>query len=134
MRRAVAEPERAHVFVKQERREQREVELAGKILALPDKKYAAIFADPEWRDEVWSRETGLDRAPDNHYSTSPAEIIQSRPVGDLAADDCVLFLWSTIQHDAIAHRGDEGMGVRIQVASHLEEAVDRAWALGSLLP
>ena len=52
---------------------------------------------------MWSRETGLDRAPDNHYPTSPAEIIQSRPVGDLAADDCVLFLWSTIQHEAIAH-------------------------------
>ena len=52
-RRAVLDPERAHVFVKQERREQREVGLAGKILALPDKKYAAhLRRSREWRDEA----------------------------------------------------------------------------------
>ncbi len=91
------------LVAKQERRAERELALAGKILALPDKKYGAIYGDPEWRDEVWSRETGLDRAPDNHYATSAPEIIKWRPVETIAADDCVLFLWSTIHHEAIAH-------------------------------
>lgn len=33
----------------------------------PDKKYGVILADPEWRFEPWSRETGMDRPADNHY-------------------------------------------------------------------
>ena len=53
-------PERAHVFVKQERREQREVELAGKIQALPDFKAGVIYGDPPWQFEVYSLDTGLD--------------------------------------------------------------------------
>jgi N6-adenosine-specific RNA methylase IME4 len=54
-----------------------------------------ILADPEWRFETFSRETGMDRAADNHYPTSPVEAIKARPVGDIAAADCVLFLWAT---------------------------------------
>jgi N6-adenosine-specific RNA methylase IME4 len=88
---------------KQARRAEREKELGERQLAWPTQVYGVIYADPEWRDEVWSRETGLDRAPDNHYSTSAPDVIMSRPVASLAADDCVLFLWSTIQHEAIAH-------------------------------
>ena len=98
----LANPE---LVAKQARRAERELALAGKILALPAKKYGVIYADPEWRDEVWSRETGLDRAVDNHYSTSEIETIKARRaiVDQLAAEPCVLFLWSTIHHSAIAH-------------------------------
>ena len=91
---------------KQERRAARERETAARIISLqlPGRRYGVIVEDPEWRDEVWSRETGLDRSPDNHYATSPAGIILARDeVAKLAAADCVLFLWSTIQHEAIAH-------------------------------
>ena len=63
-----------------------------------------VNADPNWRDEVWSRETGLDRAPDNHYATDEAGTIKLRDdVIRLAAEYCVMFIWSTIQHEAIAH-------------------------------
>jgi len=80
---------------KKERRAAREAELADKILALPDKKYAVILADPEWRFGPYSRETGMDRAADNHYPTSATEMIAARPVAEIAAPDCVLFLWAT---------------------------------------
>jgi N6-adenosine-specific RNA methylase IME4 len=80
---------------KKARRAQREAELAGKIRALPDRKYGVILADPEWRFEPWSRETGMDRAADNHYPTSPTEVIARRHVAGIAADDCVLYLWAT---------------------------------------
>ena len=84
------------LVAKQARRTERELALAGKILALPDKKYGVIYGDPEWRFEAWSRETGLDRAADNHYSTSEIDEIKSRDVASIAADDCVLFLWATV--------------------------------------
>jgi N6-adenosine-specific RNA methylase IME4 len=80
---------------KKARRAERERELAGKIKALPNRKYGVILADPEWRFEPYSRETGMDRAADNHYPTSPIEVIAQRPVASIAAKDCVLFLWAT---------------------------------------
>jgi N6-adenosine-specific RNA methylase IME4 len=81
--------------VKLEKRAAREKKLAEKILALPDKKYGVIVADPEWRFEPWSRETGLDRAADNHYPTSVTTVIAQRDVLSIAYQDCVLALWAT---------------------------------------
>jgi N6-adenosine-specific RNA methylase IME4 len=81
---------------KKESRATRERELGAKQEALPDKRYGVIYADPEWRFEVYSRETGMDRAADNHYPTSETDAICARPVQDIAADDCVLFLWATV--------------------------------------
>lgn len=81
--------------LKKARHDARERELAARILALPKRKYGVIVADPEWRFEAWSRETGMDRAADNHYPTSPLDIIKTRDVASIAANDCALFLWAT---------------------------------------
>lgn len=82
--------------IKRETRADREFDLAAKIVALPTKQYGVVVADPEWRFEPWSRETGMDRAADNHYPTSCLEVIKSRDVASIAAKDCVLFLWATV--------------------------------------
>lgn len=81
---------------KKANRAKREKVLAGIQCALPNKKYGVIYADPEWRFEVYSRDTGMDRAADNHYPTSATDAICARPVGSITADDCVLFLWATV--------------------------------------
>ncbi|SEG58987.1 MT-A70 family methyltransferase [Bosea lathyri] len=90
---------------KKELRAHKEVALGEKIeqgnAALSEmiargKRYGVILADPEWRFEVYSRESGMDRAADNHYPTSPTEAICARPIADIAADDCVLLLWATV--------------------------------------
>jgi N6-adenosine-specific RNA methylase IME4 len=81
---------------KAERRAERELELASAQTALPNQRYGVIVADPEWRFEPYSRETGMDRAADNHYPTSVTEMIAGRDVPSIAADDCVLFLWATV--------------------------------------
>ena len=83
------------VKVRLGRRIQRERQLGGRQCALPAQKFGVILADPEWRFEPWSRTTGMDRAADNHYATSALNVITSRNVGSIAADDCVLFLWAT---------------------------------------
>lgn len=81
---------------KKQLRAAREIDLAARQAALPDKRYGVILADPEWRFEPYSRDSGMDRAADNHYPTSSLEAIKARPVADIAADDCVLFLWATV--------------------------------------
>lgn len=85
----------ARNITKQKARAEKEQKLGQAQTALPDKRFGVILADPEWRFEVYSRDTGMDRAADNHYPTSATEAICARPVRDIAADDCVLFLWAT---------------------------------------
>ena len=85
---------------KKEHRAEREAELAGRIkeasasLIEGSKLYGVLYADPPWRFEPYSRETGMDRAADNHYPTMLNTDIAALKVP--AADDCVLFLWATI--------------------------------------
>ena len=94
---------------KKVRREQREIALAGKILALPGKKYCVVLCDDEWDYEPWSRETGMDRHASNHYETSTtahtaAEIVErTKDRFECAADDFALWMWTTVPHEAIAH-------------------------------
>lgn len=86
---------------KKEARANREQTLGAKQAALPDKKYGVIYGDPPWRFEPWSRETGMDRAADNHYPTLAlpemlANSLSCKEPMPIAADDCVLFLWATV--------------------------------------
>ena len=55
------------------------------------KKYNVIYADPPWR----YRNKPNGRSPEDHYPTMHMEDIKALPVKELAADDCVLFLWVT---------------------------------------
>lgn len=57
-------------------------------------KYNIIYADPPWQYKVYSRK-GTGRSAENHYHTMNISDIQSLPVAELAADDCILFLWVT---------------------------------------
>jgi N6-adenosine-specific RNA methylase IME4 len=58
---------------------------------LPKGHFKAIYADPPWHFEVWKE--GSDRNVTSKYSTMDAREIAEMPVCDLAADDCVLFIW-----------------------------------------
>ena len=83
--------------VKRTRRAAKERELAAKTKAaaskLGAKLYGVIYADPPWRFEPYSRDTGMDRAADNHYPTLTVSEIAALKVP--TARDCVLFLWAT---------------------------------------
>jgi N6-adenosine-specific RNA methylase IME4 len=62
-------------------------------------RYGAILADPPWHFKAWATYKELSdgtraRAVERYYRTMSATDISSLPVSDLAADDCVLFLWS----------------------------------------
>ncbi len=92
----LAEAHAARTAAKKAQRARREAELGARQRALPDRRYGVILADPPWRFEAYSRETGLYRSADNHYPTSPLAAIKALDVGSIAAPDCVLFLWATV--------------------------------------
>jgi N6-adenosine-specific RNA methylase IME4 len=93
----------AKTRAKQIKRAEREVKLAAKISALPDIKAGLIAADPAWKfRNVWS-EAGMDRSPENQYPCEELDKIKKLPVQSITADDCVLFLWTTVAHEADGH-------------------------------
>jgi len=56
------------------------------------RRYNVILADPPWRYD-YAVDSG-DRI-ENYYPTMDVATICALPVPDIAADDCVLFLWAT---------------------------------------
>jgi N6-adenosine-specific RNA methylase IME4 len=79
-------------------RDAREIALAGKLRALPDKRYGVIYADPPWRFEVGSDAWKSTSHPENYYPTMVKHDIAALEIETIAADDCVLFMWTTGPH------------------------------------
>jgi N6-adenosine-specific RNA methylase IME4 len=61
-------------------------------LAAGGYRAATILADPPWKFKTRSA-AGEGRSANLHYKTEGIEEIMALPVADLAAPDCVLFLW-----------------------------------------
>lgn len=55
------------------------------------KKYNIIYADPPWKYHGGH----IKGAGCNHYNVMPIDEICALPVSELAADNCILFLWTT---------------------------------------
>ncbi|MEF2073514.1 MT-A70 family methyltransferase [Consotaella aegiceratis] len=53
-----------------------------------------IMADPAWSFELYSTK-GEGKSAQAHYRCMTLDAIKALPVCDLAADDCVLWLWAT---------------------------------------
>jgi N6-adenosine-specific RNA methylase IME4 len=57
-------------------------------------KFDVIYADPSWEFKTYSQK-GKGRSPENHYKCMTIEDIYNLPVGDIASENSVLFLWVT---------------------------------------
>jgi N6-adenosine-specific RNA methylase IME4 len=81
------------------RREQMESALVARTeaarLALADLPlFNVLYADPAWRFRSWSELSGEGRSASRHYPTMTTDQITTLKIP--AADDAVLFLWSTV--------------------------------------
>lgn len=68
------------------------------MIPFPQKKYAVIYADPPWAYAAGGKKRNVAK----HYCVMPPEDIFGLPVQDIAADDCLLFLWATFPQLEIA--------------------------------
>nr|WP_052231892.1 MT-A70 family methyltransferase [Methylobacterium sp. ZNC0032] len=123
---------------KKTRRAEREAELAPRIAAgerdlkaliESGQRFGVILADPEWKFAAWSDETGMDRAPDNHYPTSSLDVIASRPVGEIAAENCLLLLWATapMLPEAIEVMAGWGFTYKTNASGHKDRMITGYW-------
>lgn len=69
---------------------------ANRALDVADKTYDVIYADPPWQFE--EDITGSNRAVERHYPTMSTEEISTLPVDKLAAENSILFCWTTDHH------------------------------------
>lgn len=83
-------------------------------MQLPSGPFGCILADPPWAFQTYASRKHGDgvtphRAAEDHYPTMDFESMAALPVADIAAKDCMLFMWV--------------------VDSHLDEALNlgRAW-------
>jgi N6-adenosine-specific RNA methylase IME4 len=76
-------------------------------------KYSIVYADPPWSydDKALSR-GGAER----HYRTMSLEDICALPVGGIAADDCLLFMW--------------GAWPKLYESGKVIESFDSFWGMG----
>lgn len=56
--------------------------------------YGLIYIDPPWKQDFYSEDTGIEKAPQAHYDCMELEDIKSMPVGQLAARNCFIVMWS----------------------------------------
>lgn len=76
-------------------------QLEAKRPALPTGPFQVILADPPWRYECGNN------LP---YPTMDIEEIKAMPVGEIAADDAILWLWTTNAHLRVAFDVVEAWG------------------------
>jgi len=90
--------------------------------------YRLIMIDPPWHFKLHSDATGAEKSPQAHYDCMSMDEIKALPVADLAAPDCLLWLWSTApmldqQIGVLAAWGFEfctsGVWVKTTVNGHL---------------
>ena len=60
------------------------------MIEFPKKKYDIIYCDPPWRYQLV---LSGGSAAKNHYPTMSAEELMALPVKDIAADNCIMFMW-----------------------------------------
>ena len=70
------------------------------MIALPNKKYNIIYADPPWQYNkgVYQDNGRKDRLLEEQYQTMSKKEIENLPIKKLADKDCALFLWVTDSH------------------------------------
>ena len=67
----------------------------------PGGTYGIVYCDPPWSYENSQHSGSADRltgSADSHYPTMTIEEIKDLPVESIAADDCLLFMWTSSPH------------------------------------
>lgn len=98
----------------------------------PAERYGLIYADPPWSFDNYS-EKGEDRNAKAWYDCMPIEDIWALPVGDLAADDCMLAMWATFPLLPEAIETCRRWGFRYVTIGHVWIKLNKSVGLRSII-
>ena len=113
--------------INKERRERMHEE--KRTRELPTGKYAVIYADPPWQYD----NSGFNESADNQYPTMPLDEICELPIGDLADETTVLFLWATnpLLPEALQVMASWGFEYKTNIAWIKDAGRGKGWYLKS---
>lgn len=69
---------------------------------LPEGRFGAILADPPWAFRTYGKKDVAPARGEQPYQTMSLTDIKALPVGEVAAKDCLLFMWSVSHLQAAA--------------------------------
>ncbi len=78
-----------------------EIISSGPFAGLPRGAAGALLTDPPWHFKRYSEkpsDKSVGRAPQDHYKTMTQTELRRLPVIELAAPNCILFMWATWPH------------------------------------
>lgn len=104
------------------------------LLELPNAgRYAVIYVDPPWKFLTRSAKGVGAKSPDAHYPTMTFAELLELPVGQIAAKDCALVMWSTWPHLLKALELVEAWGFTYSTggAWAKQSRSGRAWQFGT---
>ncbi len=84
---------------------------ASPLTSVEGGPFGVILADPPWRFVTHSAK-GQGRSPDKHYPTMAIDEIKALPVAQVAGKNCMLGLWTTGPHLALALQVMDAWGFR----------------------
>lgn len=84
-------------------------------------KYTVIYADPPWMfrnySDKWHEDHPESKWVGKQYSLMSQQDVVNLPVQSIAADDAVLFLWTTFPHLPDAMKVIEGWGFKYKTCA-----------------
>jgi len=102
-------------------------------MGLPNKKYQIIYADPPWsyRDKALAGNRGAGCK----YTVQSKQYLEDLPVSEIAAENCILFLWVTMPKldecwDLIKNWGFEYKTVAFTWVKRNKRAATWFWGMG----
>jgi N6-adenosine-specific RNA methylase IME4 len=88
------------------------------MIPLPAKTYDLIMADPPWTFKTRSSKGVTEKGAGGQYDLMTQSDIEQMPVADIAAKDCVLWLWATNPMLPQAFSVMEAWGFQFKTAGH----------------
>ena len=88
------------------------------MIPLPAKTYELIMADPPWTFKTRSSKGVTEKGAGCQYDLMTQSDIEQMPVADIAAKDCVLWLWATNPMLPQAFSVMEAWGFQFKTAGH----------------
>lgn len=99
-------------------------------------KYNVIYADPPWEYRQSGGAKNSRGMAKQHYSTMNTDAICKLPVGKLATDDCMLFMWATFPNIGEALKVIKAWGFEYKTAAFVWVKKNRKsntnfWGMGA---
>lgn len=106
------------------------------MIALPNKKYEIIYADPPWEYKQSGSKKNSRGMAKQHYPTMSTEDICKLPIQRIATDRAILFMWATIPNIGEALKVIEAWGFEYKTAAFVwikknKKSNTNFWGMGA---